>query len=68
MSQHPTCTTNAAPDSAARCQECGTYGASPFGDMLLCPDGYVGKGSCCPEFGKDDLWKAHEKPPQQPGV
>jgi hypothetical protein len=61
MNEHPTCTSNRVPDSTARCDECGAFGAAQFGDLLLCADCYVGKSSCCPEFGKDDLWTRHEK-------
>lgn len=59
MKEHPTCSSNQAPDPAARCGECGAFGATQFGDLFLCTDCYAGKGSCCPEFGKDDLWETH---------
>lgn len=39
-----------------RCDTCGRFGAVKVGDRALCPDCYAGSGSCCPEFGKDDLW------------
>jgi hypothetical protein len=41
-----------------RCDVCGAHDATGFGDRRLCTDCYVGCGSCCPEFGKDDLWPA----------
>jgi hypothetical protein len=46
----------------ATCDECGAVGAFQFGEVLLCTDCYAGKGSCCPEFGKDDLWRDDESP------
>jgi hypothetical protein len=39
------------------CQRCGAYGAKPFCGELLCDACYSGAGSCCPEFGADDLWE-----------
>lgn len=47
-------------DPGATCDECGVFGAFDFGHVKLCGGCYEGKGSCCPEFGKDDLWQAHE--------
>ena len=43
-------------DANAACEECGVFGAFTFGDRKLCVQCYSEKGSCCPEFGKDDLW------------
>ena len=43
-------------DENVACDVCGKFGAYYFGDRTLCPDCYGGCGSCCPEFGKDDLW------------
>ena len=40
----------------AACDACGRFGAFHIGDRTLCEDCYAGCGSCCPEFGKDDLW------------
>jgi hypothetical protein len=48
---------NAQPDEAAVCDGCGRSGAYRIGDRALCLECYVGYGSCCPEFGKDDLWE-----------
>jgi hypothetical protein len=48
------------PNPALVCDECGAAGAFEFGDTKLCLNCYAGKGSCCPEFGKDDLWTTHE--------
>ena len=49
-----------AVDPAVRCSECGVPGAIDFAGLLLCPRCYSEKGSCCPEFGKDDLWRDRE--------
>lgn len=43
-------------DEDAVCDVCGRFGAFHFGGRALCLDCYSGCGSCCPEFGKDDLW------------
>lgn len=43
-------------DAGVTCDECGKFGAFTFGDKKLCEQCYSEKGSCCPEFGKDDLW------------
>ncbi len=42
-------------DENAVCDACGRFGAFHFGERTLCQDCYAGAGSCCPEFGKDDL-------------
>jgi hypothetical protein len=44
-------------DANATCDECGALGALTFDGVKLCLRCYSEKGSCCPEFGKDDLWK-----------
>jgi len=44
-------------DENAICDTCGVFGAFQIGDRSLCPNCYEGSGSCCPEFGKDDLWQ-----------
>jgi hypothetical protein len=36
------------------CDQCGRFGAIDFGDQRLCPDCYATRGSCCPEFGRDE--------------
>jgi hypothetical protein len=43
-----------------QCQRCGKFGAFQFDGTLLCQECYQGCGSCCPEFGADDLWQTHE--------
>lgn len=48
-------------DENAVCDVCGRSGAFHFGDRTVCLDCYEGCGSCCPEFGKDDLWTFPEK-------
>jgi len=48
-------------DEKAVCDVCEKFGAYRFGDRILCEDCYQG-GSCCPEFGKDDLWKFDDDP------
>jgi len=43
-------------DASAACDTCGKFGAYHVGARTLCGECYEGAGSCCPEFGKDDLW------------
>lgn len=47
-------------DDDARCERCG--GLSPFdlGDRRLCEECVRLSGSCCLEFGADDLWRREE--------
>ncbi len=47
-------------DENLACEVCGRFGAFRIGDRVLCEDCYEGCGSCCPEFGKDDLWTFSE--------
>ncbi|OAI56999.1 hypothetical protein AYO49_00325 [Verrucomicrobiaceae bacterium SCGC AG-212-N21] len=49
---------NPAPEAPPTlyCEECGKLDAERIGDRVLCLDCYTGCGSCCSEFGKDDLW------------
>ncbi len=49
-----------APDPTARCTRCGKPDAVRMGDCLLCPECIQIRGSCCLEFGADDLWEASE--------
>jgi hypothetical protein len=42
-------------------EQCAQNGAFHFGEQTLCQDCYSGAGSCCPEFGKDDLWSFPEQ-------
>ena len=43
-----------------RCSECATHGAFDLGERHLCEDCYRACGSCCMEFGADDLWSKDE--------
>jgi hypothetical protein len=47
-------------DEKAVCEVCGRFGAYLFDGERLCAECYEGRGSCCPEFGKDDLWRFDE--------
>jgi hypothetical protein len=47
-------------DENAACENCGRFGAYHAGERILSPECYAGCGSCCPEFGKDDLWEFDE--------
>jgi hypothetical protein len=42
-------------DEDAVCDRCGRFGAYEFDGQHLCADCYEQQGSCCPEFGADDL-------------
>lgn len=48
-------------DANATCDGCGVFGAFAFGDGKLCLNCYTEKGSCCAEFGKDELWRDREQ-------
>jgi len=37
-----------------QCDECGKFGAFDFGEHKLCAECYEHRGSCCPEFGKEN--------------
>ena len=43
---------------ALRCERCGKYGALETGAGTLCSECHQLSGSCCPEFGGDDLTQA----------
>ncbi|PTY07159.1 hypothetical protein DB347_07555 [Opitutaceae bacterium EW11] len=47
---------NPGPQAELICAECGASGAHEIAGTVLCERCYAEKGSCCPEFGKDDLW------------
>lgn len=47
-------------DESARCDECGRFGAFDLGERSFCEECYQSRGSCCMEFGKDDLWSRDE--------
>ncbi len=46
---------------AMACELCGRPDAIRFGDRFVCPECYENAGSCCPEFGGDDLWVFDEE-------
>lgn len=57
-------------DENLTCDVCGRFGSYRFGERALCQECYTGSGSCCPEFGKDDLWEFQDEAPNasaQPG-
>ncbi len=43
------------------CRRCGAEKAVRFGDQWLCRDCFQQYGSCCLEFGGDDLWEEREE-------
>ncbi|MFB3905202.1 MAG: hypothetical protein ACE15E_17265 [Acidobacteriota bacterium] len=47
-------------ESSQSCEICGCPEALQFADQWICEDCYQGRSSCCPEFGKDDLWTFEE--------
>lgn len=53
-----------ATDENLTCDECGRYGAIDFGERKLCPDCYESCGSCCPEFGKEEVEQGSGPLPQ----
>ncbi len=48
-------------DERVACDACGRFGAFTFGERHLCVDCYEECGSCCLEFGGDDLWSFPEE-------
>ncbi len=49
------------------CDHCGRFEACDFDGRKLCRDCYQTCGSCCPEFGADDLWQDDdESKPSKP--
>jgi hypothetical protein len=49
-------------DPDARCDRCGALGALDLGDRRLCEDCCAAFGSCCLEFGADNLWSDDRSP------
>jgi hypothetical protein len=49
----------------AVCDVCGRFGAYEFDGKRLCAECYESRGSCCLEFGGDDLWKDAEGSPRR---
>ena len=54
-------------DDNVVCDTCGRFGAYDFDGDRLCATCYENRGSCCPEFGADDLWPAEETEGPRPG-
>jgi hypothetical protein len=50
-------------DPEERCDRCGVVGAFDLGDRRLCEECYRSFGSCCLEFGADDLTRRDEDQP-----
>lgn len=42
------------------CDRCGRPGVAKIENEWLCEECYQRMGSCCPEFGGDDLWEVDE--------
>jgi len=53
--------TRPQPDEGPVCERCGRFGAVDFAGKKLCADCYEQIGSCCPEFGADDLWEVNSQ-------
>lgn len=51
---------NVKMDEGVVCEICGRFGAYDFNGRRLCAECYESQGSCCPEFGKDDLWQERD--------
>jgi hypothetical protein len=49
-------------DENASCDRCGRFGVLVFDGEKLCAECYEARGSCCPEFGGDDLTARPESP------
>jgi hypothetical protein len=43
------------------CRFCGRPTEIVLDDMPICEDCYEERGSCCLEFGGDDLWQEREQ-------
>jgi hypothetical protein len=48
-------------DANATCTSCGQFGAYLLEGESLCAECYEKRGSCCAEFGGDDLWRARQE-------
>jgi hypothetical protein len=48
-------------DENLACDRCGRFGAYQFDGERVCAECYELRGSCCPEFGADDLWRPAEQ-------
>jgi hypothetical protein len=66
LEQNPTFMSNQVRfDENAACERCGQYGVYLFDGEKLCAACYEKRGSCCPEFGCDDLWTNEDGTPRQ---
>jgi len=52
-------------EEAIRCDLCGNPTALEFDGQHVCEECYQGRSSCCPEFGKDDLWVFEDEEPDE---
>ena len=50
-----------SPQPPARCRRCGAFDV--LADSSLCEECYCAAGTCCAEFGADDLWPLNEGTP-----
>jgi hypothetical protein len=50
------------------CKFCGKPATIDFEDLPICEDCYHNAGSCCREFGADDLWERREDDSRQPDM
>jgi hypothetical protein len=48
------------------CKFCGNPTSLMIGDMPICENCYNNAGSCCREFGDDDLWRDAKGEPSCP--
>jgi hypothetical protein len=46
------------------CHFCGRPTTLLFGGMPICEECYQNAGSCCLEFGGNDLWQKREEEPE----
>ncbi|GAB5559761.1 MAG: hypothetical protein SynsKO_14080 [Synoicihabitans sp.] len=44
------------------CSRCGIETNNHMGDVVICDECYIIRGSCCPEFDPDDLSKMNAPP------
>lgn len=61
MDDVPNTSANLNADPNATCERCGRFGAFNVAGQWLCASCYEASGSCCPEFGADDLWAERGK-------
>ncbi len=67
MNEKPVERNPAGQPEAGPCERCGNPNAEvACGGHTLCLDCYYLAGSCCLEFGADDLWREVEAAPTAP--